>query len=398
MAALFQGYQSLIENSPDAISLINEEGEILYGSSSNTKLFGYTPDELVGRPCLEMIHPEDRDRADSALRETIVEPRGTRRWDARIRRKDGNYRWVESTASNLLLDLEVQAIVMHQRDINERWEAQERSRRQADELTRSKLRMEEFAYTVAHDLREPLRAIALYTEILFTTRGLDDATKQMAEFVIEGTRRMSTMISDLLSFASTGVQAAPTILNLADPVAQALQNLAREIEESGALVTVNSLPAIRGDQNQLTRLFQNLLSNAIKYRSEDPLTIDISAEKRGSRAVPGSSGARNAEPPRSALAAFTEEERGPDWAITIKDNGIGVALLSQSRIFLPFVRLTHGDVPGTGLGLAVCKKIVEGFGGTIGVESEPGIGSAFSFTILGEADSGQTELGGSRPH
>jgi PAS domain S-box-containing protein len=352
MPALFQGFQSLIENSPDAISLINQQGEILYGSASNTTLLGYRPDELIGRDCMELIHPEDRDHSSHLLQEVISKPGGPLRFDARVRRKDGNYCWVESTVSNLIRDLEVQAIVMHQRDIHDLMESRENGRRQAEELTRSNLRMEEFAYTVAHDLREPLRAISLYTQLLSANMQMDADTRQMAEFVIQGANRLSVMISDLLSFARTGMHRSPVLVDLASVVRQAAQNLTLEIQESGAILTIDELPTVSSDKTLLVSLFQNLLSNAMKYRSEKPLNIRVSAEPKGS-----------------------------SWIIVVKDNGQGIELEYQSRIFLPFIRLANRDVPGTGLGLAVCKKIVEGFGGTIWVESELGAGSRFTFTI-----------------
>lgn len=353
MAASLHCFQSLVENSPDAISLISEQGEILYGSSSNTKLFGYTPDELIGRDCMELIHPDDRDHSSSLLQEVLVEPPGPRRWEARVRRKDGNYCWVESTLSNLIQDLEVQAIVMHQRDIHDRIEAQDNGKRHAEELIRSNLRMEEFAYTVAHDLREPLRAISLYTQMLFNRLELDPEAAQMAEFVIAGAGRMSRMITDLLSFARSGIQRPPSLVSVNDAVAQARQNLSLELEESGAVVTVDQLPTVHSDETHLVRILQNLISNAVKYRAEKPLKIMISAE-----------------------------HRGEDFVITVKDNGVGIEAKYQSRIFLPFVRLVNADIPGTGLGLAVCKKAIEGLGGSIWVESEPGVGSTFAFTIM----------------
>jgi PAS domain S-box-containing protein len=157
MAASFQGFRSLIENSPDAISLIDLHGEILYGSASTTKIFGYHPEVLLGRNCLELIHPEDRDHSSRALQDVLAKPPGPRHWDARVRCKDSNYSWVESTVSNLLFECEVQAIVMQQRDINARKAAEAERQQHAEQLAHSNLRLEEFAYTAAHDLREPLR-------------------------------------------------------------------------------------------------------------------------------------------------------------------------------------------------------------------------------------------------
>ena len=132
MAASFQGFRSLIENSPDAISLIDTQGEILYGSAATTKIFGYHPEELLGRNCPELIHPEDRDHSSRALQDVLTKPPGPRQWDARVRCKDGNYSWVESTVSNLLFECEVQAIVVHQRDINARRAAEVQNH--ADEI------------------------------------------------------------------------------------------------------------------------------------------------------------------------------------------------------------------------------------------------------------------------
>jgi signal transduction histidine kinase len=140
-------------------------------------------------------------------------------------------------------------------------------------------------------------------------------------------------------------------------VAQATQNLALAIKASGATVTVDRLPIVRSNELHLVRLFQNLISNAVKYCSEHPVEIRVTAEQLGS-----------------------------DWIIRIEDNGLGIAPENQTRVFMPFVRLANRDVPGTGLGLAVCKKIVEGLGGTIWVESELGAGSTFCFTIVAAED------------
>lgn len=352
MAASFQGFRSLIENSPDAISLIDTHGEILYGSASTTKIFGYQPEELVGRNYLELIHPEDRDQSSRTLQEVLYKPPGPLQWDVRVRCKDGNYCWVESTISNLLFESEVQAMVVQQRDINARRASEEESQRYAQELARSNLRLEEFAYTAAHDLREPLRVISLYTELLMQKTPMDANALRMAKFVVDGAARMSTLVDDLLSFASTGVHEPPRGIDLEHAVAQAIQNLTLAIKASGAIVSVDRLPVVQGNEIHLVRLFQNLLSNAMKYRSKDPVEIKVSAKQRGS-----------------------------DWVIRVEDNGVGIAPEDQARVFMPFIRLANRDIPGTGLGLAVCKKLVEGWGGAMWIESELGVGSTFCFTI-----------------
>jgi len=353
MARSFQGFQSLIENSPDAISLIDTDGEILYESASTTRLFGYQPEELLGRNCLELIHPEDRDHSRRALQDVLAKPPGPCQWDARVRCKDGNYFWVESTVSNLLFECEVQAIVMHQRDINERRAAEAERQQRAEELARCNLRLEEFAYTAAHDLREPLRAISAFTELLVQRTQMDANTKQIAKFIIDGAARMSTLVNDLLSFASSGAYEPPRCVDLQDVVAQATQNLALDLQASGARVIIDELPIVQSNEIHLVRLFQNLISNAVKYRSEDPIEIHVTSEQDGSGCI-----------------------------IRIEDNGRGITLQDQARIFTPFIRLANREVQGTGLGLAVCKKIVERLGGTIWVESALGAGSTFCFTIV----------------
>lgn len=357
MAASFQGFQSLIENRPDAISLIDSQGEILYGSSATTKLFGYLPEELVGRNCLELIHPEDRDHSRRTLQEVLYKPPGPLQWDARVRHKDGNYSWVESTVSNLLAEPDVHAIVVQQQDINARKAAEVEKQQHAEELARCNLRLEEFAYTAAHDLREPLRAISLFTNMFVQKTQMDANAKQMATFIVANTTRMFALIDDLLSFASTGRHAPPGCVDLQDAVAQARQNLAMAIKESGAMVTVDRLPIVRSNEIHLVRLFQNLIGNAVKYCGEESPEIRV-----------------------------TSEQIGPDWVIRIKDNGVGIAQEYHDRIFDPLKRLHGRQIPGTGLGLAVCKKIVEGLGGTIWVESEVGAGSTFCFTIVAEEE------------
>ena len=356
MPTTFRGFRSLIDNSPDAVSLVDSQGEILYGSASTTRLFGYQPEEFVGRNCLDLIHPEDRDHSTRVLREVLAKPPGPLHWDARIRHQNGDYSWVESTVTNFLSESEVQAIVIHQRDIHVRKAADAEKQQHAEELARSNLRLEEFAYTVAHDLREPLRAISIYTELLVRRTQMDSDARQIADFIVDGAVRMSTLVDDLLGFATTGMREPPRQVELTGAVAQATQNLALAMEASSAVVTVDWLPIVQSNEIHLVRLFQNLISNAVKYRSERPLEIHISAI-----------------------------ERGRDWVIGVKDNGLGIAAADRERVFMPFIRLVNRDIPGTGLGLAVCRKIVEGLGGKIWVDSELGIGSTFSFTIVTEA-------------
>jgi PAS domain S-box-containing protein len=357
MAISFQGFRSLIENSPDAISLIDTRGEILYGSASSTRILGYEPNEIVGRNCLDLIHPEDRDQANGTWQALLLTPPGPLHWDARVRHKDGSYCWVESTLSNLLFEPEVQAIVMQQRNINARRAAEAERIQHAEELVRSKRRLEEFARIAAHDLREPLLSISLYTELLAQKKQIDENAKQMAQIIISSVNRMATLVDGLLSFAASGVQAPARWIDLKHTVSRAVQNLAAAIKTSGAILTVGRLPVVRSDESHLVSLFQNLIGNAVKYRGEKQLEIKISAERRPL-----------------------------DWLVKVEDNGIGIAQDNHDQIFMPFVRVGNRSVLGSGLGLAVCQKIVEGLGGSIWVESTLGAGSTFCFTILDQIE------------
>jgi len=193
----------------------------------------------------------------------------------------------------------------------------------------------------------------VFTETLIRETEMDANARQTAKFIVDGAARMSTLVDDLLSFASTGMHEPPRRVDLQHAVAQATQNLALDIKATDAVVTVDRLPIVQSNEIQLVRLFQNLMSNAVKYRGKNPIKIHVTAE-----------------------------QREPGWVIRVEDNGRGIASHDQAEIFKPFIRLANRDIPGTGLGLAVCKRIVEGLERTIWVESELGAGSTFCFTIV----------------
>ena len=220
------------------------------------------------------------------------------------------------------------------------------------------LELEEFAYTAAHDLREPLRTISVFTSLLLEKHRSDVEAKEIGGFIIDGVARMSALLDDLLSFAVTGKHEPHQPVDLQQAVAHAIQNLAFTVTASGATVTAVDLPIIQGNKIGLVCLFQNLIDNAVKYRSENAVEIQVTAERRRT-----------------------------DWIVKVADNGIGIATENQTRVFMPFVKLADRSVRGTGLGLAVSKRIVEGMGGKIWVESELGAGSAFYFTIAAPGES-----------
>jgi PAS domain S-box-containing protein len=175
--------KSRVSNSSDVISLISPAGEVLYASSSSAKVLGYLPEELVGRNTLDLIHPDDRDRSRRALGVVIARPPDPRQVEVRVRRKDGKWCWVETTISNLLDEPRVGAIILNFREIGASRAAREQKQRQTGELARSNARLEDSAYAVVHDLREPLRTISMFTELLLTEAELDAQGKQYAQFI-----------------------------------------------------------------------------------------------------------------------------------------------------------------------------------------------------------------------
>jgi PAS domain S-box-containing protein len=350
-ATTLDGFRALIENSSDAILLVNAKTEIMYASPSTTKVLGYQPEELLGRNGLELVHPQDREDSTRALQEVIAKPQSPLQMHARVRRKDGEWCWVESTASNLLHEPHVQAIVLNSREINARRAAEEQSQRHSEELARSNTELQAFAHNVAHDLREPLRTISAFTHLLIRKAPLDPVNRQFADFIVDGVSRMTMLLEDLLASATYGYKGALERVDMEWAARQAMQNLAEAIASSAADITIETLPVVQANECDAIRLFQNLISNAVKYRSEAPVVIRIAAERWG-----------------------------PDWVIKIHDNGIGIPREHHHRVFGLFKRLDNHKVPGAGIGLAVCKKIVEEQGGTIWVESEPGSGSTFCFS------------------
>ena len=229
--------------------------------------------------------------------------------------------------------------------------------RQAQDLSRSNAELQQFAYVASHDLQEPLRMVASYTQLLGRRyQGkLDSDADDFIRFAVEGVGRMQALINDLLTYSRVGTKGVNVKPIAAEqPLADALANLTLVIEETGAVVTHDPLPAVCADKNQLIQLFQNLIGNAMKFRSAVAPRIHVSA-------APASGGMVQ---------------------LLVRDNGIGIAPEYGERVFVIFQRLhTRNEYPGNGIGLAVCKKIVERHGGTIGFESAPGGGTIFKFTL-----------------
>ncbi len=344
-------FRALIENSSDAISLFDPEANITYASASTERVVGYQPHELVGRNVKELVHPEDLEAVQHALQEARANPRDPVNLRARLLAKDRQWRWVEGTFTDLIDDQDVRAIVANYRDITQQKVAEEKQRKDAEELARYNAELESFAYAATHDLREPLRTVSAFTQLLVRRAGSDEENEKYSKFILDSVAHMSSMLDDLLALTSLTPQDARDSVDLCRAVEQAINYLEQAIHESGASITVGGLPRVLGNESQLTGLMQNLLGNAIKYRGPLPVRIEVSAERMGT-----------------------------GWVVKVRDNGIGIAPAYHAQIFGLFKRLHQRSVPGTGIGLAICKKIVDGMGGRIWVESELGKGSTFCFT------------------
>ena len=241
-------------------------------------------------------------------------------------------------------------------ELDERRRAEMQLARYADELARSNAELEQFAYVASHDLQEPLRMVASFTQLLGKRyRGkLDRDADEFIGFAVDGANRMQRLINDLLAYSRVGTRGKPfKPVDSKVILGEATDNLTKAIEESGAVITQDALPLVMGDEVQLLQVFQNLIANAIKFHGPEPPQIQVKTERRNH-----------------------------EWVFAIQDNGIGIAPEHQKRIFAIFQRLHHrSEYPGTGIGLAICKKIVERHGGRIWVESQLAKGSTFYFSL-----------------
>ena len=350
--------EALFEYSPDAIIVVNRDGHISRVSRLAENLFGYARDEFKNMT-IETLIPERYSKNHVHHRSNYHASPSSRAMGTGLqlyaRRKDGTEFPVDIMLSPVETS-EGSVVTAVIRDITERKLAEQKLKITLEDLERSNKELEQFAYVASHDLQEPLRMVSSFTQMLERRYHdkLDADAKEFIGFAVDGANRMQVLINDLLTYSRVGTRGKlfePTDMN--EVLGQAIANLSVAIEENHTIITNDELPTVRVDATQLVQLFQNLLSNGIKFRGNNTPFVHVS---------------------------FTENS--DEWVFSVKDNGIGIAPAYYERIFVIFRRLqTKAEYPGTGIGLAICKKIVERHGGKISVESELGKGSTFYFTI-----------------
>lgn len=347
--------RTLLASLPQRIFFKSVDGIFLSVNEPFAADFGLRPEELIGKSdydlfpedLAEKYRADDRRVIESRRPETIVETNLV----------PGGWRYVEVVKTPVIqADGRPMGVLGIFTDITERVRQEEELKRTAEELARSNEELASFAYVASHDLQEPLRMVSSYTQLLarrYADR-LDDDAREFIRFAVDGATRMQQLINDLLEYSRVGTRTRPfepTSFELI--LDRVLCNLSVAISEAGATVTRDPLPTVMADPTQMVQLFQNLIGNAIKFRGEQPPRVHVSARQEGG-----------------------------EWIFSVRDNGIGIDPSYFERIFVIFQRL-HGrsEYPGTGIGLAICKKIVQRHGGRIWVESAPGEGACFSFSL-----------------
>jgi len=340
--------ENILRSMVNALIIVSPQGVILRVNAAACRMLGYSQDELVDRPFTMVLG--DAGPLEGPWTDDIVRYGSIRGVDAVYRTRSGRRIPVSFTASVMADDSgEPQAVVCVAADITQR-------KRTEQELARSNEELERFAYVASHDLQEPLRMVSSFVQLLakrYEGR-LDAEADEYIHYAVDGAKRMKTLITDLLTYSRVRTRGRdPEPTDAGEVVRTVLADLGQAIREAGATVECGRLPVVMADRTQLGQLVQNLLSNAIKYRREQAPRVSISAE--------------------------ADEDM---WRFAVRDNGIGIEPKHFERIFVIFQRLHgRGEYPGTGIGLAVCKKIVERHGGRIWVESAPGKGATFYFTL-----------------
>ncbi len=351
-------FRLAVDASPAAMIMTDHDGCVVLANSEAVEVFGFSAEELVGMQVEELMPGRIRGKHESLRRDFMGQPSkrmmGTGR-DLRGRRRDGTEFPVE-IALNPINGPKGPMVLSVVVDITERMRAAAELERRTEELQRSNAELQQFAFVASHDLQEPLRMVTSFCGLL-KERYRDQLGDEGSEFVdiaFDGAGRMRQLINDLLDYSRLQTREVPlSEVSTEEVLATALLNLSERMQESEADIRVGELPKVFGNEGQLVQVFQNLIGNALKFCDD--------------------------EAPRVEVSAVLEDD---DWLFTVRDNGIGIDPAQQDTIFGVFQRLhTREEYEGTGIGLAICKRIVETHGGRIWIQSAPGQGASIQFTL-----------------
>lgn len=356
-------FRSWLNDAPVACHEVDQDGLIVCINRAESELFGFSPDEMVGRPIWDFMTTEDRAKSKAGLLQKISGELPVDRVEREYKRRDGTSVIMEVHAKRIF-DSSGQPVGLRTflLDITQRKLAETALLEQADKLARSNAELEQFAYVASHDLQEPLRKIQAFGDRLKTKyeanlgpEGIDYLGRMQ-----NAAARMQVLIQDLLTLSRVANNSKPhTSVDLNDVIATVVSDLEMRIRDCEGRVETGALPIISGDRGQMAQLFQNLIGNGLKFRKPgQPPVVKVWSELQ-------------ALPAGEAM-----------WWITVEDNGIGFDEKYRERIFQIFQRL-HGrnEYEGTGIGLAICRKIVERHGGSIAANSTPGAGAKFLITL-----------------
>jgi PAS domain S-box-containing protein len=348
---------SIVESSDDAIVSKNLDGIIMSWNRGAERLFGYAAAEVLGQSIAILI-PPDRIEEEPKILEQLKHGERVEHFETLRVRKDGSYLNVSLTISPVkAADGRIVGASKVARDITEKVRQDKALQEASVALMRANADLQQFTYSASHDLQEPLRMIAIYSQLLREEFGgkLGAVGDEYVDYTVLGARRMENLLKDLRTYAqvSTVGQDPTDNINAEEILKKTLLNLEMAIRSSGASISSTPLPSVRIYEFQLEQVFQNLIGNAIRYRSDLPPCIRIAAKRQGA-----------------------------EWLFSVQDNGIGIESQFQERIFGIFKRLhSEAEYSGTGMGLAICRSAIERAGGRIWVESERGKGSTFYFTV-----------------
>ena len=347
---------TVVRDSNDAITIQDFEGRITAWNSGAELMYGYSEEEALLANIERLTTPGKVAEQKDFIRRLIAGEAITSFETQRVTR-DGRVLDVWMTVTKLMDDAgKPIGLASTERDITARKRAEEQVQSTLLDLDRSNKELEQFAYIASHDLQEPLRMVASYTQLLAQRYEgqLDEKARKYINYAVDGATRMQRLINDLLTYARVGSRAKPPEpTDLHAVLDEAIANLQAVIAENHAVITHDDLPTLKADASQLVQVFQNLIANAIKFKGCDIPRIHISVR-----------------------------DDAREWVIRVQDNGIGIDPQYKARLFVIFQRLhTREEYPGTGIGLAVCKRIVERHGGRIWFESELGKGTTFLFTV-----------------